>query len=92
MELTSHCTVPGAMKVAIELGVFEILAKAGAAGQKSLTAKEIAEQLVRPAGNVSTVVNHGYLQRVLRLLASVNVVSEHVVVVTATEPGNLTSY
>lgn len=41
MELTSHCTVPGAMKVAIELGVFEILAKAGAAGQKSLTAKEI---------------------------------------------------
>ncbi|CAM6069101.1 unnamed protein product [Sphagnum tenellum] len=78
------------MKVAIELGVFEILAKAGAAGQKSLTAKEIAEQLVRPAGNV-TVVNHGYLQRVFRLLASVNVVSEHVVVVTATEPGNLTS-
>ncbi len=91
MELTSYCTVPGAMKAAIELGVFEILAKAGAAGQKSLTAKEIAEQVVRPAGNV-TVVNHGYLQRVLRLLASVNVVSEHVVVVTATEPGNLTSY
>ncbi|CAM6019931.1 unnamed protein product [Sphagnum balticum] len=77
------------MKAAVELGVFEILAKAGASGRKSLTAKEIAEQLVRPGAN-GAVVNQGYLQRVLRLLASVNVLSESVEVV-ASELGNLTS-
>ncbi len=89
MELVGYCSVSGCMKAAVELGVFEILAKAGASGRKSLTAKEIAEQLVRPGAN-GAVVNQGYLQRVLRLLASVNVLSESVEVVAA-ELGNLTS-
>jgi hypothetical protein len=92
VDLTLYSVVCGTLKAAIELGVFEILAKAGAsASQKSLTAKEIAEQLVRPTAN-GTAVNSGYLQRFLRLLASVNVVSESVAVVAAAEPGNFTSY
>ncbi|KAH9541138.1 hypothetical protein CY35_14G045600 [Sphagnum magellanicum] len=92
LEFTLYSVVSGTLKAAIELGVFEILAKAGAsAGQKSLTAKEIAEQLVRPTAN-GTAVNSGYLQRILRLLASVNIVSESVAVVAAGEPGNFTSY
>ncbi len=92
MEFTLYSVVPGTLKAAIELGVFEILAKAGAAAsQKSLTTKEIAEQLVRPTAN-GTAVNSGYLQRILRLLASVNIVSESVAVVAAAEPGNFTSY
>ncbi|KAH8972592.1 hypothetical protein BDL97_02G206700 [Sphagnum fallax] len=92
MEFTLYSVVSGTLKAAIELGVFEILVKAGAAAsQKSLTAKEIAEQLVRPTAN-GTAVNSGYLQRILRLLASVNIVSESVAVVAAAEPGNFTSY
>ncbi|CAK9854799.1 unnamed protein product, partial [Sphagnum jensenii] len=92
LELTVYSAVCGTLKAAIELGVFEILAKAGAsASQKSLTAKEIADQLVRPTAN-GTAVNSGYLQRFLRLLASVNIVSESVAVVAAAEPGNFTSY
>lgn len=92
LDLTLYSVVCGTLKAAIELGVFEILAKAGAAAsQKSLTAKEIAEQLVRPTAN-GTAVNSGYLQRFLRLLASVNIVSESVAVVAAAEPGNFTSY
>jgi caffeic acid 3-O-methyltransferase len=91
-EFALNFVVSGTLKAAIELGVFEILAKAGAsASQKSLTAKEIAEQLVRPTAN-GTAVNSGYLQRILRLLASVNIVSESVAVVAAGEPGNFTSY
>ncbi|CAM6053736.1 unnamed protein product [Sphagnum tenellum] len=92
LDLTLYSVVCGTLKAAIELGVFEILAKAGAsASPKSLTAKEIAEQLVRPTAN-GTAVNSGYLQRILRLLASVNIVSESVAVVAAAEPGNFTSY
>jgi hypothetical protein len=92
MDFTLYSVVSGTLKAAIELGVFEILAKAGAsASQKSLTAKEIAEQLVRPTAN-GTAVNSGYVQRFLRLLASVNIVSESVAVVAAAEPGNFTSY
>ncbi|CAK9872211.1 unnamed protein product, partial [Sphagnum jensenii] len=92
LDLTLYSVVSGTLKAAIELGVFEILAKAGAsASQKSLTAKEIADQLVRPTAN-GTAVNSGYLQRFLRLLASVNIVSESVAVVAAAEPGNFTSY
>jgi caffeic acid 3-O-methyltransferase len=92
LDFALYSVVSGTLKAAIELGVFEILAKAGAsAGQKSLTAKEIAEQLVRPTAN-GTAVNSGYLQRILRLLASVNIVSESVAVVAAGEPGNFTSY
>ncbi|CAM6043946.1 unnamed protein product [Sphagnum compactum] len=92
MDFTLYSVVSSTLKAAIELGVFEILAKAGAsASQKSLTAKEIAEQIVRPTAN-GTAVNSEYLQRFLRLLASVNILSESVVVVAAAEPGNFTSH
>jgi hypothetical protein len=92
VEFTLYSVVSGTLKAAIELGVFEILAKARAsASQKSLTAKEIADQVVRPTAN-GTAVNSGYLQRILCLLASVNIVTESVAVVAAAEPGNFTSY
>jgi hypothetical protein len=87
MRLTITSPVPAALKAAIELGVFEILAKARGVG-KSLTAKEIASQVVQPVSGLS-VINHGCLERILRLLASENVVSESAVTV---ESGNSSSY
>ncbi|CAK9272632.1 unnamed protein product [Sphagnum jensenii] len=71
--------VPAALKAAIELGVFEILAKARGAG-KSLTAKEIVSQVLPPDSGLS-VINYAYLERILRLLASENVVRESAVTV-----------
>jgi caffeic acid 3-O-methyltransferase len=87
MRLTMTSPVPAALKAAIELGVFEILAKARGIG-KSLTAKEIASQVVQPVSGLS-VINHGCLERILRLLASENVVSESAVTVAS---GNSSSY
>jgi caffeic acid 3-O-methyltransferase len=87
MRLATMIAVPAALKAAIELGVFEILAKAPGVG-KSLTAKEIASQVVQPVSGLS-VINHGCLERILRLLASENVVSESAVTV---ESGNSSSY
>jgi caffeic acid 3-O-methyltransferase len=87
MRLTMTSPVPAALKAAIELGVFEILAKARGVG-KSLTAKEIASQVVQPVSGLS-VINHGCLERILRLLASENVVSESAVTVAS---GNSSSY
>jgi caffeic acid 3-O-methyltransferase len=87
IRLTMTSPVPAALKAAIELGVFEILAKARGVG-KSLTAKEIASQVVQPVSGLS-VINHGCLERILRLLASENVVSESAVTVAS---GNSSSY
>ncbi|CAK9198037.1 unnamed protein product, partial [Sphagnum troendelagicum] len=86
MRLSVAGAVPAALKASIELGVFEILAKAGEVG-KSLTAKEIASQVVQPVNGLS-VINHGYLERILRLLASENVVSESTVTVANGKPSN----
>ncbi len=85
MRLTTMIAVPAALKAAIELGVFEILAKArGAAPRaKSLTAKEIASQVIQPDSDGLSVINDRYLERILRLLASENVVSESAVAVAS---------
>ncbi|CAM6077744.1 unnamed protein product [Sphagnum tenellum] len=79
MRLATIMAVPAALKAAIELGVFEILAKASGAG-KSLTAKEIVSQVLPPHSGLS-VINYAYLERILRLLASENVVRESAVTV-----------
>jgi len=79
MRLATIMAVPAALKAAIELGVFEILAKARGAG-KSLTAKEIVSQVLPPDSGLS-VINYAYLERILRLLASENVVRESAVTV-----------
>ncbi|KAH8940083.1 hypothetical protein BDL97_15G070200 [Sphagnum fallax] len=85
MKLATTMAVPAALKAAIELGVFEILAKArGTAPRaKSLTAKEIASQMIQPDSDGLSVINDRYLERILRLLASENVVSESAVVVAS---------
>jgi caffeic acid 3-O-methyltransferase len=85
MRLATMMVVPAALKAAIELGVFEILAKArGAAPRaKSLTAKEIASQVIQPDSDGLSVINDRYLERILRLLASENVVSESAVAVAS---------
>jgi caffeic acid 3-O-methyltransferase len=85
MKLATTMAVPAALKAAIELGVFEILAKArGTAPRaKSLTAKEIASQVIQPDSDGLSVINDRYLERILRLLASENVVSESAVVVAS---------
>ncbi|CAM6019290.1 unnamed protein product [Sphagnum balticum] len=80
MRLAIMIAVPAALKAAIDLGVFEILAKARGAG-KSLTAKEIASQLLRPNSGGLSVINDRYLERILRLLAGENVVHESAVTV-----------
>jgi hypothetical protein len=80
MRLATTIAVPAALKAAIDLGVFEILAKARGAG-KSLTAKKIASQVLRPDSDGLSVINDRYLERILRLLASENVVRESAVTV-----------
>jgi hypothetical protein len=80
MRLATIIAVPAALKAAIELGVFEILSKARGAGKISLTAKEIASQVLPPDSGLS-VINDAYLERILRLLASENVVCESAVTV-----------
>ncbi len=79
MRLATNMAVPAALKAAIELGVFEILAKARGAG-KILTAKEIVSQVLPPDSGLS-VLNYAYLERIVRLLASENVVRESAVTV-----------
>jgi caffeic acid 3-O-methyltransferase len=88
MRLATTMAVPAALKAAIELGVFEILAKARGAG-KSLTAKEIASQ-VRPDSGGLSVINDRYLERILRLLASENVVRESAVTVASANSSSST--
>ncbi len=78
MRLATTVAVPAALKAAIDLGVFEILAKARGAG-KSLTAKDIASQVLRPDSGGLSVINDRYLERILRLLATENVVRESAV-------------
>jgi caffeic acid 3-O-methyltransferase len=82
MRLATTMAVPAALKAAIELGVFEILAKA-CGPRKSLTAKEIASQVLQPDSGGLSVLNDRYLERILRLLASEHVVSESVVTVAS---------
>ncbi|CAM6025888.1 unnamed protein product [Sphagnum balticum] len=82
MRLATTMAVPAALNAAIELGVFEILAKARGAG-KSLTAKDIASQVLRPNSGGLSVINDRYLERILRLLASENVVRESAVTVAS---------
>ncbi|KAH9561153.1 hypothetical protein CY35_05G004800 [Sphagnum magellanicum] len=82
MRLATTMAVPAALKAAIELGVFEILAKE-CGPRKSLTAKEIASQVLQPDSGGLSVLNDRYLERILRLLASENVVSESVVTVAS---------
>ncbi|CAM6077716.1 unnamed protein product [Sphagnum tenellum] len=82
MRLATMIAVPAALKAAIELGVFEILAKA-CGPRKSLTAKEIASQVLQPDSGGLSVLNDRYLERILRLLASEHVVCESVVTVAS---------
>jgi hypothetical protein len=89
MRLATTMVVPAALKAAIELGVFEILAKARGAG-KSLTAKEIASQVLRPDSGGLSVINDRYLERILRLLASENVVRESAVTVASANSSRIT--
>jgi len=89
MRLATTMAVPAALKAAIELGVFEILAKARGAG-KSLTAKEIASQVLRPDSGGLCVINDRYLERILRLLASENVVRESAVTVASANSSSST--
>jgi hypothetical protein len=89
MRLATTMAVPAALKAAIELGVFEILAKARGAG-KSLTAKDIASQLLRPDSGGLSVINDRYLERILRLLASENVVRESAVTVASANSSSST--
>ncbi|CAK9225977.1 unnamed protein product [Sphagnum troendelagicum] len=89
MRLATTMAVPAALKAAIELGVFEILAKARGAG-KSLTAKEIASQVFRPDSGGLSVINDRYLERILRLLASENVVRESAVTVASANSSSST--
>ncbi|KAH9561240.1 hypothetical protein CY35_05G010600, partial [Sphagnum magellanicum] len=81
--------VPAALKAAVDLGVFEILAKARGAG-KSLTAKDIASQVLRPDSGGLSVINDRYLERILRLLATENVVRESAVTVASANSSNST--
>jgi len=89
MRLATTMAVAGALKAAIELGVFEILAKAPGAG-KTLTAKEIASQVLRPDSGGLSVINDRYLERILRLLASENVVRESAVTVASANSSSST--
>ncbi|CAK9225338.1 unnamed protein product [Sphagnum troendelagicum] len=89
MRLAITIAVPAALKAAIELGVFEILAKARGAGN-SLTAKEIASQVFRPDSGGLSVINDRYLERILRLLASENVVRESAVTVASANSSSST--
>jgi caffeic acid 3-O-methyltransferase len=89
MRLATTMVVPAALKAAIDLGVFEILAKARGAG-KSLTAKDIASQVLRPDSGGLSVINDRYLERILRLLASENVVRESAVTVASANSSSST--
>ncbi|CAK9875732.1 unnamed protein product [Sphagnum jensenii] len=89
MRLATTMVVPAALKAATDLGVFEILAKARGAG-KSLTAKEIASQVLRPDSGGLSVINDRYLERILRLLASENVVRESAVTVASANSSSST--
>jgi hypothetical protein len=89
MRLATTMAVPAALKAAIDLGVFKILAKARGAG-KSLTAKEISSQVLRPDSGELSVINDRYLERILRLLASENVVSESAVTVASNNSSSST--
>jgi hypothetical protein len=89
MRLATTMAVPAALKAAIELGVFEILAKARGAG-KSLTAKEIASQVLQSDSGGLSVINDRYLERILRLLASENVVRESAVTVASSNSSSRT--
>jgi hypothetical protein len=89
MRLATTIAVPAALKAAIDLGVFEILAKARGAG-KSLTAKEIASQVLRPDSGGLSVINDRCLERILRLLASENVVRESAVRVASANSSSST--
>jgi len=89
MRLATTMAVPAALKAAIDLGVFEILAKARGAG-KSLTAKEIASQVLPPDSGGLSVINDRYLERILRLLASENVVRESAVTVASANSSSST--
>jgi hypothetical protein len=89
MRLATAMAVPAALKAAIDLGVFEILAKARGAG-KSLTAKDIASQVLRPDSGGLSVINDRYLERILRLLASENVVRESAVTVASANSNSST--
>jgi hypothetical protein len=85
MRLATTMAVPAA----IDLGVFEILAKARGAGQ-SLTAKEIASQVLRSNSGGLSVINDRYLERILRLLANENVVRESAVTVASSNSSSST--
>ncbi|KAH9561246.1 hypothetical protein CY35_05G016100 [Sphagnum magellanicum] len=89
MRLATAMAVPAALKAAIDLGVFEILAKARGAGT-SLTAKDIASQVLRPDSGGLSVINDRYLERILRLLASENVVRESAVTVASANSSSST--
>jgi len=89
MRLATTMAVPAALKAAIDLGVFEILAKARGAG-KSLTAKDIPSQVLRPDSGGLSVINDRYLERILRLLASENVVRESAVTVASANSSSST--
>jgi hypothetical protein len=91
MRLATMMAVPAALKAAIELGVFEILAKARGAG-KSSTAKDIASQVLRPDSGGLSVINDRYLERILRLLASENVVRESAVTVASANSTSSTEH
>jgi caffeic acid 3-O-methyltransferase len=89
IRLATIMAVPAALKAAIELGVFEILAKARGTG-KSLTAKDIASQVLRPDSGGLSVINDRYLERILRVLASENVVRESAVTVASANSSSST--
>ncbi len=91
MRLATMMAVPAALKAAIDLGVFEILAKARGAG-KSSTAKDIASQVLRPDSGGLSVINDRYLERILRLLASENVVRESAVTVASANSTSSTEH
>jgi hypothetical protein len=63
MRPATMMAVPAALKAAIELGVFDILAKA-CGPRTSLTAKEIASQMLQPDSGGLSVLNDRYLERI----------------------------
>lgn len=67
MQLVNSTVLPMAMQSAIELGVFDIIDKAGVGAK--LSAKDIAEQLSCKNPDAATM-----LDRVLRLLASHSII------------------
>ncbi|KAL2930134.1 Caffeic acid 3-O-methyltransferase [Bienertia sinuspersici] len=75
MQLTNAIALPMALKTAIDLGVLEIMEKAGPTARLSPT--EIATRIVPSAHNDSRISQ--MIDRILRLLSSYSVVSCYVV-------------